>query len=241
MTAPFDVPTRLGTDPFERQATLLRVRQDRLQFARQFMFRQWQCMGIEEYSERKKFKAANGDLVSLTFEIVPLPEAQTIKSTVEALRRFDQNIEISISEASGDITVRENDDATSGCAVIQHRLVTKVNNKIEAEANNVAFGEYCPATRGQQEQALMVCDVVEEDEIFPYRRSERLRQDVITIISLVSHQDENGKPVIVMTRWLCQRIHKSPIHAPQFVINRIRSNAEKVADAMLTCLAQPPL
>lgn len=226
MTAPFDALTRLGTNFRERQRTLLEMRHDRLQFARQFMLRQLHCLGMDEYCDRKKFKTDHGDLMWLNFEIVPLPEAQSIKATVQALQHFVHNIEINISDATGDVTVRENDNAMPDSAVAQHRLVTKIDN-LEVESNHVAFGEYYPATPGLQEQALMICDVVEEDKLFPYRHSERLRQDVITIISLVSHQGEDGKPIIVMARWLCQRILKSVIPVPQFAVNRIRDNAEK--------------
>ncbi|KAG6610430.1 uncharacterized protein IUM83_06633 [Phytophthora cinnamomi] len=154
MTGPFDALTKLGIDACGRHAALLAMRHDRLQFARQFMLRQRQLLGFDEYCERKKFKADNGDLVSLNYEIIPLPGARSIKSMVEALQRFVHNIEINISEATGDVTVRENDDAMPDSAVTQHRLVTKIGNAMESESNNVAFGEYYPASPGLLEQAL---------------------------------------------------------------------------------------
>lgn len=42
--------------------------------------------------------------------------------------------------------------------------------------------------------------VMEEDEIFPYRPLTRVHQDVTTTIRLVWGKDEDGKPIVVMTR-----------------------------------------
>lgn len=63
---------------------------------------------------------------------------------VNALQVFVYNLEIDISEAAADVTVRENDDSTSDITVAQHRLATKIDIAVEVEANSVAFGEYRP-------------------------------------------------------------------------------------------------
>ncbi|GMF29977.1 unnamed protein product [Phytophthora lilii] len=185
------------------------------------------------------FKATNGDLVSLDFEIVPLPEVSCVKSVVGALQKFDYNIEISISEAVGDITVRENDDAVPDSAVMQHRLVTKIASSVDFKANNVAYGEYYPANpalRRDHERAMMICDIVDEDKLFPYRPSERVRQDVTTLMMLAWHQRENEEPIAVMTRWRCLRIQVR--HSHTVVLNRMRNSADKVAEAMLSTIRQ---
>ncbi|GMF21834.1 unnamed protein product [Phytophthora lilii] len=236
-TEPFDLPARLGKDPFERQAALLKMKHDRLQVGHQFMLQRQHYLSTAEFCDRKKFEATNGDLVSMRFEILPLPGARSVKAIIDALQFFVYNIEISISEAVGDITVRENDDAKPESPVAQHRLVATVADLVQTDTNNVAFAEYRPAGppgSEEQELGLMICDAVDEDDLFPYRPQERVRQDMTQITMVAWHQSENGEPIIVMTQWWCLRIRKSDsIYVPPFVVDRIRSGVEKVGTAML--------
>ncbi|KAL4172200.1 hypothetical protein KRP22_007367 [Phytophthora ramorum] len=237
-TEPFDLPARLGRDPFERQAALLKMKNDRLQLGHDFMCQRQHYLSSSEFCDQKKFEATNGDLVSIRFEIIPLPGARSVKAIIDELQIFVYNIEISISDAVGDITIRENDDAKPGSPVAQHRLVATVAGLIQTDTNNVAFAEYRPAGppgSGEQELGLMICDAVDEDELFPYKPSTRVRQDMTQITCVAWHRGETGEPIIVMTRWWCLRIRKNPtIDVPPFVINRIRTGVDKVGEAMLS-------
>ncbi|KAG6610665.1 uncharacterized protein IUM83_06645 [Phytophthora cinnamomi] len=230
VTEPFDLPARLGRDPMEREAALLRMRTDRLQVAHNFMVQRQHYKLTSEFYDRKRFEASNGDVVSLRFEIIPLPGACSVKTIIDALQNFVYNLEISISEAIGDISVRENDDPVPGSPVAQHRLVATIADLVQTDTNNVAFAEYRPAGppgSGEKELGVMVCDTVDEDELFPYRPQQRVRQDM-TVITYVTHEErENGEPIIVMTRWWCLRLRKSDIYIPPFVVDRIVSGVEK--------------
>ncbi|KAL4102116.1 hypothetical protein PRIC1_005864 [Phytophthora ramorum] len=232
-TDSFDVPTRLGADPSERRASLLRIKDDRLKVAHHFMLTSQQYLPSTEFCDQKKFQATNGDMVSMNFEVVPLPEVQSIRSIVNALQTFVYNIEISMSEAVGDITIREDDDDEKpGASVVQHRLVTKIGSLVQIEANNIAFGEYRPAGAADSEVALLVSDAVDADELFPYRPQTRIRQDMTTIIKL-AWSNEGGKSVVVLIRWVCLRIRKSDVCLPPLVVDRIRNGVDKVGEAML--------
>uniref|UniRef100_H3H3D7 START domain-containing protein n=1 Tax=Phytophthora ramorum TaxID=164328 RepID=H3H3D7_PHYRM len=192
-----------------------------------------QYLPSTEFCDQKKFQATNGDMVSMNFEVVPLPEGQSIRSIVNALQTFVYNIEISMSEAVGDITIREDDDDEKpGASVVQHRLVTKIGSLVQIEANNIAFGEYRPAGAADSEVALLVSDAVDADELFPYRPQTRIRQDMTTIIKL-AWSNEGGKSVVVLIRWVCLRIRKSDVCLPPLVVDRIRNGVDKVGEAML--------
>ncbi|KAK1929678.1 hypothetical protein P3T76_014895 [Phytophthora citrophthora] len=233
VTEPFDLPAILGRDPVEREASLLRMKNDRLEVARHFMRQREHYRMTSEFCDRKKFEATNGDFVSLRFEIVPLTGASSIKSIIDALQDFVYNLEISISEAIGDISVRENDDAIPGSQVAQHRLVATVANHVQTDTNTVAFAEYQPASNGERELGLMIGDAVDEDELYPYHSESRVRQDMTVITSVAWHEGEQEEPMIVMTRWWCLRLRKSHIDVPPFVVDRICTGVEKVAEAML--------
>ncbi|KAE9125795.1 hypothetical protein PF005_g5996 [Phytophthora fragariae] len=189
-----------------------------------------------EFCDRKRYEATNGDFVSTHFEVMPLPGARSVKAVIDALQIFVYNIEISLSEVVGDITVRENDDAKPGSPVAQHRLVATIGDMVQTDTNNVAFAEYRPAGppgSGEHELGLMICDAVDEDELFPYRPQTRVRQDMTQITMIATHHTGTGEPMIVMTRWWCLRIRKSDIYVSPFVVERIRNGVEKVGEAML--------
>jgi len=210
------------------------MKRDRLQVGYHFMSQHERNMSSAEFSDRKKFEATNGDLVSIRFEVLPLPGARSVKAIIDALQFFVYNIEISISEAVGDITIRENDDAKLGSPVAQHRLVATVADMVQTDTNNVAFAEYRPAGSGGQELGLMIGDAVDEDDLFPYRPETRVRQDMTQITMLAWNQNERGEPMIVMTRWSCLRIRRSDIYMPPFVVERIREGTEKFSAAMFS-------
>ncbi|KAF4034920.1 hypothetical protein GN244_ATG13103 [Phytophthora infestans] len=194
VTEPFDLPARLCRDPIKRETALLRMRKDRIEVALNFMLQREHHYATSEFCDRKRFEATNGDFVSLRFEIMPLPGARCIKTIINALQGFVYNLEISISEAIGDIAVRENDDAIPGSPVAQHRLVATIGNTMQTDTNIVAFAEYRPPVSGERELGLMIGDAVDEDELFPYRPETRICQDM-TVITLVAwHEAERQEP-----------------------------------------------
>ncbi|RLN14931.1 hypothetical protein BBJ28_00000893 [Nothophytophthora sp. Chile5] len=247
-TGPFDSLTHLGKDPVERHTALLKMKHERVQRAYEFMRERQRFMDTStEFCDQKKFEATNGDLCSVRFEVVPLPAARSVKTVVDALETFVFNIEISISEVLGDITVRENDDPQRSSSVAQHRLVTTIADVVQMDTNNVAFAEYRPQGppgSGVNEIGFLICDSVDEDELFPYRPSERVRQDVTVIIMVARHSRRDGEPLIVLSRWWCLRIRRSDIDVPLFVVNRIQSGVEKVGAGMMAAVhraCQAPL
>ncbi|KAG2767149.1 hypothetical protein Pcac1_g21469 [Phytophthora cactorum] len=233
VTEPFDLPAQLGRDPIKRHAALLRMKKDRLEVAHNFMLQREHFYSTSEFCDRKRFEATNGDFVALRFEITPLPGAHCIKTIIDALQDFVYNLEISISEAIGDIAVRENDDAIPGSPVAQHRLVATIADLVQTDSNIVAFAEYRPPGSGEREVGLMIGDAVDEDELFPYRPETRIRQDMTVITQVAWHEAKHQEPVIVMTRWWCLRLRKSHIYLPPKAVDRICTGVDKVAQAML--------
>lgn len=174
----------------EREAVLLRMRTDRLQVAHNFMVQRRNYQTTSEFCDRKRFEASHGDLVSLRFEVIPLPGARSVKTIIDALEDFVYNLEISLSDAIGDITIRENDDPDPDSPVAQHRIVATIANLVQTDTNNIAFAEYRPAGppgSGENELGVMICDAIDEDELFPYRPLQRVRQDM-TVITYVTHE-----------------------------------------------------
>ncbi|KAG3011576.1 hypothetical protein PC121_g9934 [Phytophthora cactorum] len=232
-TGPFDTLTHLPKDPYARHIALLRMKHERVQRAYEFMREHQRFMdATKEYCDQKKFQATNGDLCSERFEVVPLPEACSVKAIVDALEYFVYNIEICMSEVLGDITIRENDDPRPSSSVAQHRLVTTIGDVVQMDTNNVAFNEYIPPGPGQNEAGFSISDAVDEDNAFPYKPT-RVRQDV-TIITMVSwHRLPDSKPIIVLARWWCLRLRRSAINVPPYAVARIQNGIEHIGAAMV--------
>ncbi|GMF43441.1 unnamed protein product [Phytophthora fragariaefolia] len=146
------------------------MREQRLSCAYEFMTEMLKFMDATlDFSEQRQFVAVNGDFCSERFEIVPLPQARNVKRVFDAVEGFVSNMEISMSEVEGDITVRENDEPqlSTTCPVAQHRFVTTVANIIQMDTNNAAFAEYRPPGPGVEEVAFSINDPIDEDELYP--------------------------------------------------------------------------
>lgn len=236
---PFDTPTKLSKDPIQRTAGLLEMRKQRLKSAYDFMMGMLSHMDLStDFLDQKRYVSNSGDICSERFEIVPLPEARSVKPVFEAVEAFVSDMEITMSEVMGDITVRENDipQLTTDCPVVQHRFVSSIANTVEMDTNQAAFADYWPVGppgSGVEEVGFSINDTIEEDELYPYRYDKRVRQDVTVIIMIAKHRRENAEPLVVFSRWYSLRLLKSHINVPKFVANRIRDGIDGVSAALL--------
>ncbi|KAG6610644.1 uncharacterized protein IUM83_06625 [Phytophthora cinnamomi] len=177
---------RLGTDPRERYNTLLAMKQQRLQEAVYFLAERSRYMAMDtDFTDLQRFQSDNGDVCLARFDIKPLPKAKTVRQAFEGVLKFSYNLEISISDLIGDITIRENDDEDWDTSVAQHRLVTTITPNVKVDTNNVTFTQYWGQGSGPRtdraigdEVGIAVCNYVEDDALYPYHVDERVRQDI---------------------------------------------------------------
>jgi hypothetical protein len=176
----------LGTDPRERYETLLAMKQQRLEEAVYFLSERSRRMVLDtEYTDLQRFMSANGDVCLARFDIKPLHTARNVMQAFEGVLKFSYNLEISISDLVGDLTIRENDDEDWDSSVAQHRLVTTVGNGVQVDTNNVTFTQYWGDGAGPQPDrstghalGIAVCNYVHEDALYPYHEEDRVRQDI---------------------------------------------------------------
>ncbi|KAI9988854.1 hypothetical protein PInf_022443 [Phytophthora infestans] len=182
-----------------------------------------------DFCEQKRFTATNGDVCSERFEIR--------QAGFRHRGGIVSNMEISMSEVDGDITIRENDEPqlSINVPVAQHRFVTTIANMVQMDTNNAAFAEYRPPGPGVEEIGFSINDPIDEDELYPYRPETtcRVRQDVTVIIMVAKHRDKEGNPLIVFSRWWSLCLRKSHIHVPKLIADRIRNGLESVSASML--------
>eukprot|EP00644_Phytophthora_capsici_P012324 jgi/Phyca11/119349/e_gw1.38.108.1 len=254
---------RLGTDPRARYNTLLAMKQPRLQEAVYFLAERSCYMAMDtEFTDLQRFQSDNGDMCLVCFDIKPLPKAQSVRQAFEGVLKFSYNLEISISDLIGDITVRENDDEDWDSSVAQHRLVTSIPPDVKVDTNSVTFTHYWGDGSGPQthravgdEVGVAVCNYVEEDELYPYHVSERVRHDITFHVMVAkyprrrpdlsssatatgSRNYETQDDLVVATRWTCLRVRKPQFPLDDDVAGHIRHGMEEVVQSMFTATRQ---
>ncbi|KAH7462070.1 uncharacterized protein KRP23_13933 [Phytophthora ramorum] len=261
--SPFETFIQLGKNPVQRHATLLSMKKRKLHDALQFLVARRRFMDPSTaFSDNQKFENAQGDFCYMGFDVTPFARVRSARTVFDVLLNFSYNLEISLSELLGDITIRENDDHWDP-SISQQRLVTNVANLAEMETNNAMFSEYHerngPAALGVElplewedlgaaghgdELGVLACDFINEDELYPYLPGRRIRQDVTVLMLVSTCTRPKVRPlgdtgpvelerVVILTRWSLLRIRKSSIQLPFEASQRLRNGIEQVGEAML--------
>ncbi|GMF46318.1 unnamed protein product [Phytophthora fragariaefolia] len=186
---------RLGIDRRDRYETLLAMKQQRLQEAVYFLSERSRFMKMDsEFTDLQRFQSDNGDVCLVRFDIKPLTAARDVMQAFEGVLKFSYNLEISISDLVGDLTIRENDEDDWDSSVAQHRLVTTVNREIQVDTNNVTFTHCWGDGTGPQphravgnEVGIAVCNYVDEDALYPYHEADRVRQDITFFVVVAKY------------------------------------------------------
>lgn len=211
---------RLSKDRPLRQATLYRMKAAKITDGHAFLDRR--CPRLDprrRFTDAQQFDTPEGDIIAVRLRTEALPGARSVKQAYEILLNQMYNMEIRVLEQLGDITIREDDD--SGDKEFQQiRLVSSTTWNVPLESNSVVFHSYTEqdeVNNGGRECAIVSSDFVDEDELYPYRPSERVRRDTCAIIRLTSHKvgprDEDVE--IMVTRYAHMRLHR-----PKFPVSR---------------------
>ncbi|KAG2771147.1 hypothetical protein PC116_g4762 [Phytophthora cactorum] len=253
---PTETFIHLIADRKERLETLKAVRGTKLHYARRFI--QYRSIGLHptaEYFHEERYETPAGDYCNVRFDRVPLRGVKGgIRAVLDALKYAAFNAEIIISETSGDLTIREDDDVTEEeCS--QRRLVTRTTRGFLVENNLVHFTDFSHAEEGSY--AVTTADFVDEDELYPYRPRDRIRRDTTAAILVTSHVDPEKKkqsdadaygghtsseeevyPVIVITCWAFTRICHTELNVPHEILREMRDLSGRVSQTMLNCVRE---
>lgn len=257
MVNPVSTTIRLGSDPVQRRAQLQAMKSQQLHDGRRFLEKRAQFNSpTTRFVESTRFQNDNGDTLSVTLDIFPLHHAKSVKQVYDAVLFSWFNLEMCMADLFGDVTVREEDD-TGDESASHHRLVWRNSHGTAVETNNVLFSEYKQQTQSQNleasiEEATFVCDFVDSDELYPYRPHERLRKDATSIITvkMIGTSAENGttgevhgdspyseaKPLVVLTRWVQSKLHKSEFAIPEAQLVELTEGSSRTSAALLNAV-----
>ncbi|RLN86661.1 hypothetical protein BBJ28_00001762 [Nothophytophthora sp. Chile5] len=173
----------LKRDEQSRRDTLRALKATKLESAERFLkMRRPNLDPCNSMGEERRYEAENGDFCSTRFTVTQFDGAQSVKQIFDLLLLYFCNIEISISEKIGHITIRE-DDGSDSEGITQNRLVSITHKDVKMESNTVMFSQYFDPKEGQRDgrgdggYGIFVADFVDDDERHPYRPDQRVRRD----------------------------------------------------------------
>ncbi|GMF22566.1 unnamed protein product [Phytophthora lilii] len=127
-----------------RRETLVDMKDDKLlQCYNYLMARSGNLNMVKDHYAGDKYEDANGNLVCHRFDVTHFRGLKSLKQVYDALVFFMFNMEISISETLGDITVRDDyDSINDGAYISNHRLISNHESGVTSEANTATFAQY---------------------------------------------------------------------------------------------------
>uniref|UniRef100_K3X4A4 Uncharacterized protein n=1 Tax=Globisporangium ultimum (strain ATCC 200006 / CBS 805.95 / DAOM BR144) TaxID=431595 RepID=K3X4A4_GLOUD len=221
-TNPLSTCIRLGTNWDDRSETLRAVKETKLRRAYEYVAARSEMLDpFRTHCSANVCENENGDKCGSRFDSTPLEGVEGVKQVFDTLLYFLMNIEISISERLGHITVREDYDSIDN-SISNYRLLSDTNG-IPIESNGIVFSKYYPQYQLSNGApcGIIVVDFVDDDALYPYAPSERVRKDVSAAFVLTQHvkttQDSKGpKDTLVVT---LSRAGFFKLHLPQFDIS----------------------
>ena len=247
---PTEMKIRLGMDHNDRRKTLSALREPKLEEARQFLMERTRGLSpIAPYFQEERYDTKDGDYCITRFDVTPFRGANSVQDVFSALQQAIYNAEIIISETSGNITIREDDEL--GDKNLSHmRFLSQSTLGVQHETNLVLFSnrpqcqtksvDYAENDRN----AIMALDFVDEDKKYPYKPNERIRRDFTTVTMVSSYQDhtagikDKGELVVVVTRWAATIVRRPCISISSDVWDDLCNSHNRWPDLMLNCVRQ---
>ncbi|RLN55828.1 hypothetical protein BBJ29_006708 [Phytophthora kernoviae] len=195
------------------------------------------------------------------FVVAHFRGALSVRAVFDAALFHIANVEISMSEVLGNITIREDDD-NGDDNVTQLRLVTSTGTAPQApplETNSVQFNEFHEAStsggpdgRATSEFGIILGDFVDEDERYPYRPGERLRKDVSAALLVTrlpkedqrhsyrsgktSVADDQNELVVKVTLWSLIKLHHSDLDVSYGCLEETRHEIGRWGEEMVRAM-----
>uniref|UniRef100_H3GIF0 Uncharacterized protein n=1 Tax=Phytophthora ramorum TaxID=164328 RepID=H3GIF0_PHYRM len=226
---PFENFIYLRKDRKHRLQTLLQVKTTMLRDARLFMRERTAFMDLSvPSSEQSCFVSPSGDYCALKFVVMPLEGDFTAKQVFDKLKFYLFHMEIMISEATGDLTLCEEEEPGNQ-AVSQHRFLRSTPGGYQVESNDVIFchfDEHNQEFGGGQEYGIIAIDCVDKDDLHSYSPKKKLRQDLTSILTVQTYKHEvscpqNPKKVQTKTEVVMARSNFFKLHHTSLPLSKV--------------------
>uniref|UniRef100_K3X399 START domain-containing protein n=1 Tax=Globisporangium ultimum (strain ATCC 200006 / CBS 805.95 / DAOM BR144) TaxID=431595 RepID=K3X399_GLOUD len=251
VTSPLEAYIHLTTDWQQRRDVLLAMRNRKIDVARLFLHERTRFIDpFQECSELSRFITPEGDFCTIKMDVVPFEGVKSVRQVFDAMHFYLTNLEIAMTEMSGNVTVLENDENTEA-TVLHYRLATAERGDILVENSCVIFldtsGLDCDNANHQN--VVITADFVDRDDLFPYRPIQRLRKESTSVMKLSAcrrkhvgvvpasgdskSMEKEDELVVVLTRWFFVRMRRPEMAVPEPVLRNITDNLTVCSDDMI--------
>lgn len=228
--SPIQRKIHLTEDFHARRDLLASVKASKLKDGREFLRNRLPDVDLgAPMDEDFRFESPEGDFYACQFTIIQFESMQSARQVFDQLLYYLCNVEISISEKVGHLTIREDDDVAAD-GIVQNKIVSTTVHGIKMESNAVMFSEFYDRTvtdrrNGVEDEqggefGVIVTDFVDEDDRHPYLPKERIRKDVSNVMEVRpywrSRPDGQREQVVVLIRWAHSRLRH-----PEFAVSRV--------------------
>ncbi|POM70926.1 Hypothetical protein PHPALM_12576 [Phytophthora palmivora] len=183
-----------------------------------------------QYSD-ERFETAEGDFCGVRFETVQFPGVESLQQVFDAAVYYLTNMEISITERLGHVTVRDDYETIDG-SVYNARVLSTVFDNVTMETSSLLFPKMDP----DEKYGMVVLDSIDEDELYPYNSAERVRKDVSATAVFTVDNDEQGKLVVTMRRAAFLKIHRPQFAISEDALQELATGIMSWGDVMLKTL-----
>lgn len=252
---PLEGFVHLGKELDERSTAVMALKSEKLQQANRFLSERTRLtdpLTTAMIHEESGMVTSEGDYVLTNLDTTCFRGVESVKQVFDAMKFYFLNLEIANSELTGTITVREDsglnsvDTNHSNGAVLAHRLVTLLSSGVLLEKNALKFMEFYEGVQPDEAYAVLAAVPVNQDDLYPYLSSERLRMDMSVAMKLSAYY-ENAPPgtddarrlVVVFTRWFrVQLHHNNALRVPDFVLQGIRRSLSEPLGNIVKSMGQ---
>ncbi|EGZ12135.1 hypothetical protein PHYSODRAFT_517266 [Phytophthora sojae] len=160
----------------DRSRTLLDIREQKFQAAYEYVKARSELSSSHSSDER--LETASGDVCCSIFQTIKFPHVASLRQVYDAVLFSMNNVEISICERLGHVTTRDDYDCADN-SILNARIVSTNDLGVTTEVSGIMFSRFFEAAEGFHGEpcGMLVIDSVDEDELYPYAPSERVRKD----------------------------------------------------------------
>lgn len=238
---------RLSVNPDDRQKVLRSMRRAKLQEATAYLrARSHGLRPTSPYLHEERYDTEDGDFILTRFDITPLGGVQGgVGAVYDAAQQAAYNAEMIVSETSGSIAIRENDEQNDD-DIVQMRLVLHTPGGLLLDSNLVQFAElvegHIKRDGSKDEYAVIATDFVDEDGLYPYHPEERVRRDVTAAMlvtcfpSPCKQQQQPDDQMVVISRFVSMRVSHTNLQLSTQAHCELREVSVRPVTNFMDCL-----
>lgn len=241
---PLESYIHLTNDLLERRETLLQLHHQKLTVGKQFvMDRSLELDLLTPYRSEDMYLTPQGDYCCDRFDITQFYGVQSLQQVYEALTFYSGNIEISVTEKLGHITLREDYDSVEN-RISHQRLLSCDDNGVMTEMNGVTFMQFVDRGQGDDSVGVFANDFVDVDDLHPYRPELNVRKDAVGTVVITAHRrkklkqrklwllEDDEELVVVMRRAVFVRLHHTELELSESMVQGVRESVSRWNDVI---------